>query len=246
MYQMQAVLGDASGTRANTLGQIVLWGEAILDAFGSQVPSQTTQWRPSMRLEKKKKIKRTTTAIKWVAWPSSTPSPPHTSLMRGQHKTTGLHLLRESSLAPGPGKVPISAASTRKDPVKVKLPYNYHYLGPQPAVLFRESSLAPTTDAPNTRTADTLLRASCLKASCSPCPFWDSIWTAVRTHIQHHYVTHTTSEHFATPRTAACQASLFITNSWPAQTHVHQVSDAILSSPSPPAFNLSQHQGLFQ
>jgi len=37
----------------------------------------------------------------------------------------------------------------------------------------------------------------------------------------------------------------------PTQTHVHLVSDAIqpshpLSSPSPPAFNLSQHQGLFQ
>ena len=36
-----------------------------------------------------------------------------------------------------------------------------------------------------------------------------------------------------------------------AQTHVHQVSDAIqpshpLSSPSPPAFNLSQHQALFK
>ena len=36
-----------------------------------------------------------------------------------------------------------------------------------------------------------------------------------------------------------------------AQTHLHQVSDAIqpshpLSSPSPPAFNLCQHQGLFQ
>ena len=35
------------------------------------------------------------------------------------------------------------------------------------------------------------------------------------------------------------------------QTHVHRVSDAIqpshsLSSPSPPALNLSQHQGLFQ
>ena len=35
-----------------------------------------------------------------------------------------------------------------------------------------------------------------------------------------------------------------------AQTHVHWISDAIqsshpLSSPSPPAFNLSQHQGLF-
>ena len=36
-----------------------------------------------------------------------------------------------------------------------------------------------------------------------------------------------------------------------AQTHVHWVTDAIqqsypLSSPSPPAFNLSQHQGLYQ
>ena len=36
-----------------------------------------------------------------------------------------------------------------------------------------------------------------------------------------------------------------------AQTHVHQVGDAIqtshpLSSPSPPAFNLSQHQSIFQ
>ena len=36
-----------------------------------------------------------------------------------------------------------------------------------------------------------------------------------------------------------------------AQTHVHQISDAIqpshsLSSPSPPAFNLSQQQGLFK
>ena len=36
-----------------------------------------------------------------------------------------------------------------------------------------------------------------------------------------------------------------------AQTYVHRIGDAIqpshlLSSPSPPAFNLSQHQGLFQ
>ena len=36
----------------------------------------------------------------------------------------------------------------------------------------------------------------------------------------------------------------------PAQTHVHHIGDAIqlshlLSSPSPPTFNLSQHQGLF-
>ena len=53
---------------------------------------------------------------------------------------------------------------------------------------------------------------------------------------------------FMTPWTAARQASLSISNSW---THVHQVSDAIqpshpLSYPSPPALNLSQHQGLFQ
>ena len=37
----------------------------------------------------------------------------------------------------------------------------------------------------------------------------------------------------------------------PTQTHVHCIGDAIqpshpLSSPSPPAFNLSQHQGLFR
>ena len=32
---------------------------------------------------------------------------------------------------------------------------------------------------------------------------------------------------FATPWTATCQASLSITNSWNAQTHVHQVSDVI-------------------
>ena len=54
-----------------------------------------------------------------------------------------------------------------------------------------------------------------------------------------------------TPWTAAHQASLFHHLSEFAQTHVHWVTDAIqpshpLSSPSPPAFNLSQHQSLFQ
>ena len=56
---------------------------------------------------------------------------------------------------------------------------------------------------------------------------------------------------FATPWTVAHQASLSI-HQLPelAQTHVHRVSDAIqpshpLSSPSPPAFSLSQHQSLF-
>ena len=56
---------------------------------------------------------------------------------------------------------------------------------------------------------------------------------------------------FATPRTAARQASLSFTIFWSMfKTHVHRVSDAIqpshpLSPPTPPAFNLSQHQGLF-
>ena len=56
---------------------------------------------------------------------------------------------------------------------------------------------------------------------------------------------------FATPWTTARQVSLSITNSPElAQTHLHRVGDAVqpsrLSFPSPPAFNLSQHQGLFQ
>ena len=53
------------------------------------------------------------------------------------------------------------------------------------------------------------------------------------------------------PWTAARQASLSITNSRSLLKLVHRVGDAIqpshpLSSPSPPTFNLSQHQGLFQ
>ena len=56
---------------------------------------------------------------------------------------------------------------------------------------------------------------------------------------------------FETPWTAAHQASLSITNSWTLLIHVHRVGDAIqpshpLLSPSPPAFNRSQHQGLFK
>ena len=55
----------------------------------------------------------------------------------------------------------------------------------------------------------------------------------------------------ATPWIAACQAFLSITNSQSSLTHDHWVNDAIqlshpLLSPSPPASNLSQHQGLFK
>ena len=56
---------------------------------------------------------------------------------------------------------------------------------------------------------------------------------------------------FTTPWTAACQASLSNTNSHSLLNHVHGVSDAIqpshpLSSPAPPTFDLSQHQGLLK
>ena len=52
------------------------------------------------------------------------------------------------------------------------------------------------------------------------------------------------------PKSTALQADA-LTSEPPAQIHVHWVGNAIqpshpLSSPSPPAFNLSQHQGLFQ
>ena len=56
---------------------------------------------------------------------------------------------------------------------------------------------------------------------------------------------------FVTPWTAASQASLSITNSRSLLKLVHRVSDAIQPShpllmPSPPALNVSQHQGLFK
>ena len=52
---------------------------------------------------------------------------------------------------------------------------------------------------------------------------------------------------FVTPWSAACQASLSLTNSHSLLTHVHWVSDAIkpshlFSSPCPPVFYFSQHQ----
>ena len=56
---------------------------------------------------------------------------------------------------------------------------------------------------------------------------------------------------FATPWTAAHQASLSIANSWSLFTLMSiglmmPSNHLILSFPSPPALNLSQHQCLFQ
>ena len=51
---------------------------------------------------------------------------------------------------------------------------------------------------------------------------------------------------FATPWTAACQASLSITKSWNLLRLMPIKPSHPLSSPFLPAFNLSQQQGLFQ
>ena len=53
---------------------------------------------------------------------------------------------------------------------------------------------------------------------------------------------------FSIPWTAACQASLSITNSWSLLKLMsfESVMPSNLLSPSHPTFNLSQHQGLFQ
>ena len=67
-----------------------------------------------------------------------------------------------------------------------------------------------------------------------------------------HFSSSVMSDSLWTSWTAAYQVFLSITKiPGPVQTHVCWVSDAIqisypLSSPSPPAFNLSQHKGLFQ
>ena len=100
-------------------------------------------------------------------------------------------------------------------------------------------------------------------------PWWLVIWTPFHVPVDHLYVffgkmsvqilsVQFSSVQllncvwlFATSGTAARQASLSIINSWSLPTQVHWVGDAIqpshpLSSPSPPAFNLSEHQGLFK
>ena len=81
-----------------------------------------------------------------------------------------------------------------------------------------------------------------LQYSCLENPMDRVTWRAI---VQFSSVQSFSSVLFATPWTAARQLPEFI------QTHVHWVGDAIqsshpLSSPSPPALNLSQHQGLFK
>ena len=73
---------------------------------------------------------------------------------------------------------------------------------------------------------------------------WIHVVVAVAQSLSHVWL-------FLTPWTAARQASLSFTKPQLAQTHVPWVGDAIqpshpLSSPSPPAFNHSQNQGLSQ
>ena len=82
----------------------------------------------------------------------------------------------------------------------------------------------------------------------SPCGYKESDmteWLSPLQFIPVQLLSHV--QHFATPWTAACQASLAFTITQLAQTYVHWVSDAIQPSCpllplSPPAFNLSQDQ----
>ena len=78
--------------------------------------------------------------------------------------------------------------------------------------------------------------------------FWDILWVSPVCSGSVQSLSH--FRLFATPWTAAHQASLSITNSQSFLRLVHWVGDAIqpshpLSSPFPPTFNFSQHQGLF-
>ena len=61
---------------------------------------------------------------------------------------------------------------------------------------------------------------------------------------------HSVISNSATPRIAAHKASLSITNSWSLLKLMSIESvmpfNHLILSPSPPAFNLSQHQSLFQ
>ena len=86
-------------------------------------------------------------------------------------------------------------------------------------------------------------------SDCRNCKLWIKVFFVTISSVQFSCSVVSDS---ATPRTAARQASLSITNSQSSftQTHVHRVCDAIqpthpLSSPSP-TFNLSQHQGFFK
>ena len=90
-----------------------------------------------------------------------------------------------------------------------------------------------------------------LVLQCSP-----SLWSNSYIHIwllQKSFVVQSLSpiRLFATSWAAVCQASLSFTTSEFAQIYLHWVGDTIqpshpLSSPSPLAFNISQHQGLYQ
>ena len=84
-----------------------------------------------------------------------------------------------------------------------------------------------------------------------------SVTTSTTWEIQFSSVVFSCVQLFTTPWTAVHQAFLSMNNSQSSLRlklllkHVHRVGDAIqpshpLSSPSPPTFNLSQHQGIFK
>ena len=95
--------------------------------------------------------------------------------------------------------------------------------------------------SPQAKMAMTCLKLSTLRVSHVT---WKTVFVVVIQLLSHVWL-------FVAPWTAACQALLSSTISWslPKLMSIASVMPAnhlILSSPSPPALSLSQHQGLFQ
>ena len=115
------------------------------------------------------------------------------------------------------------------------IPYSLRFSVVSPAFPFH---LAPTTTDGGVSVYAGLYTLSLLFSPSTPHQF-SSVQSLSRVRL------------FATPWTTARQASLHHQLPESTQSHVHRVGDAIqpshpLSPPSPPALNLSQHQGLFQ
>ena len=215
--------------------------------------SHPKQHNGGLQCAQKKKIKPTTTTIKWVAWPNSTPSPPYTSLMRGQHKTTRLHLLRERAAW---YQALVKSQSLQLPPARTRsrssLPIIITILNHSlPGYLENHLLLLPHI-LPTLEQQTVFAQSQLSKGIVSSLPILgfhpDSC-------TQPHSVPPCHTHNFRT----LCDPMNCSTPDFPvhhqlpetAQTRVHPVSEAIqssypLSSPSPPAFNLSQHQGLFQ
>lgn len=111
---------------------------------------------------------------------------PHTSLRRGQHKTTGLHLLRDSRLAPFPGEVqslPARTYSRSNLPIITSVLAHSVPCNLQNYLLFL-AQILPKLEL-HTLSAQSQLPESIVSSFCLS---WDSLLTAVHAHTQQFYI----------------------------------------------------------